>query len=442
MPTRGSCFALCILALVAADVAKTREQKVREDRQKVEAEGFWIYNDLPRAFETAEKTGKPLLVVLRCIPCEECVKLDDELVDRDPVLRPLMEKFVCVRVVGTNGLDLSLFQYDTDQSFAVFLLNADRTIYGRFGTRSHRTDWIGDVSLEGLAKALRRALALHADYPKNKPALAGKTDPAPEFARPELYPSLKDKYTSTLNYEGNVVKSCIHCHQIGDAQRQFYRDKDEPIPEAVLFPYPHPRAVGLVLAPNECATVREVTKDSAAERSGFRAGDVIDTLEGQPLLSMADVQWVLQRSPAAGGELKAEVIRDGRRMPIALSLPAGWRQADNISWRATAWGLRRMATGGLLLKELSAEKRVDIDVSAKGMALRVEHVGQYGPHAAAKQAGFQEDDIFVEFDGRTDLNRETDLIRHALTAHRAGEQVPVVVLRKAQRVKLMLPMQK
>ena len=28
--------------------------------------------------------------------------IDDELVDTDPVIRPLLEKFVCVRIVGTN----------------------------------------------------------------------------------------------------------------------------------------------------------------------------------------------------------------------------------------------------------------------------------------------------------------------------------------------------
>ena len=173
---------------------KTREQKVREDQQRVTQEGFWIYNDLPKAFLEAKETGKPIVVVLRCIPCEECVKLDDDLVDTDPVLKPLLEKFVCVRVVSTNGLDLSLFQYDTDQSFAVFMLNADKTIYGRFGTRSHRTEWVGDVSLKGLAEALQGALDLHADYPANKDSLAAKTGPKPLFERPELFPSLKDKY--------------------------------------------------------------------------------------------------------------------------------------------------------------------------------------------------------------------------------------------------------
>ncbi|WP_068142110.1 thioredoxin family protein [Roseimaritima ulvae] len=39
---------------------------------------------------SARDTGKPLLVVLRCIPCEECVKLDDDLVDQNPKLRPLL----------------------------------------------------------------------------------------------------------------------------------------------------------------------------------------------------------------------------------------------------------------------------------------------------------------------------------------------------------------
>ena len=144
---------------------KTRDQKVREDQQRVTQEGFWIYNDLPKAFQKAKETGKPIVVVLRCIPCEECVKLDDDLVDTDPVLKPLLEKFVCVRVVSTNGLDLSLFQYDTDQSFAVFMLNADKTIYGRFGTRSHRTEWVGDVSLKGLAEALQGALDLRDQLP-------------------------------------------------------------------------------------------------------------------------------------------------------------------------------------------------------------------------------------------------------------------------------------
>src|SRR3954447_14342002 len=191
------CLGLAALLLAAAARGQTREEKVLGDRKKFEADPLWIYNDLPRGFAEAKKTGKPLLVVLRCIPCEECVKLDDDLVNEDRRVRPLLEQFVCVRVVSTNGLDLALFQFDYDQSFAAFLLNADGTIYGRYGTRSHRTYWSDDVSIEGLAKALQGALALHKEYPKNRDLLADKRGPAPEVSSPEQYPLLKDRYKSS-----------------------------------------------------------------------------------------------------------------------------------------------------------------------------------------------------------------------------------------------------
>ena len=434
---------LAALALAGAAFGQkpTREQKVRADKAKVEAEGFWIYNDLPKAFGTAKESGKPILVVLRCLPCEECVKLDDDLVNDDPRIRPLLEKFVCVRVVGTNGLDLSLFQFDYDQSFAAFLLNADGAIYGRFGTRSHRTEWLGDVSVGGLAKALSGALELHAAYPGNQATLAGKRGPAPAFDRPEKFPSLAGKYGPTLDYQGNVVKSCIHCHQIGDAIKERYRAAGEPMPDEVLFPYPHPKSIGLVLDPEERAKVKSVTEGSPAAKAGVAAGDEIATLGGQPLLSIADVQWVLHLTPGSGGEVIIEVKRDGKVAARSMSLPAGWRRNDEINWRSSSWGLRRMASGGLLLETASAAERARAGVKEGEMALRVKHVGEYGAHAAAKNAGFKAGDLVVGFDGRSDFLRETDLLAHGVTTKKPGEKVDVTVFRAGKHLSLTLPMQ-
>ncbi len=59
---------LCVSSTLLAEEKKSREQKVREDRDRVEAEGFWMYNDLPGAIAKARSTGKPILVVLRCLP--------------------------------------------------------------------------------------------------------------------------------------------------------------------------------------------------------------------------------------------------------------------------------------------------------------------------------------------------------------------------------------
>jgi hypothetical protein len=420
---------------------QTREEKVRNDRKKVEADGFWIYNDLEKGFAEAKKTGKPMLVILRCIPCEACVKLDDDLVNQDERVRPLLEKFVRVRIVSTNGLDLSLFQYDYDQSFAAFLLNADGTIYGRFGTRSHRTYWSDDVSIEGLSRALQGGLELHQGYPKNKAELAGKKGPAPEVASPEKFPLLRDRYKAKLDEEGKIVPSCIHCHQVGDAQRQFYRARKEPIPEKVLFSYPHPKTLGLILDPKERATVQRVEPKSLAEEAGFQKGDVIRKLDGQPLLSIADVQWVLHQASPKGTTLKAEVRRGDRTTEVKLTLPAGWRQREDISWRVTSWSLRRIGLGGMILETLPSEDRKKAGLTETAMALRVKGLGANGPHGLARSVGFRQGDVLLSFDEKTDLLRETDLLAYAVNQKKVGDKVAVTVLRDGKKINLTLPIQ-
>jgi len=442
--TRGFATLLLLLlsSIASTTVAQTREEKVRGDREKIEADGFWIYNDLPKAFKQAEEEGKPIIVVLRCIPCEECVKLDDDLIDEDPAIQPLLKKFVRARQVSTNGLDLSLFQYDTDQSFAVFLLNADGTIYGRFGTRSHRTDWINDVSIQGLAKAMQGALALHANYDTYKTALTGKRGPAPEVASPEKYPHLKEKYTDTLNYKGDVVKSCIHCHQIGDAQRAWFLDQGKPIPEKIFFPYPHPKSIGLTLDPDEMATVKAVADNSPAAAAGLKAGDSILFFEKQPILSIADVQWVLHNADANGDELSLRVRREGEVIDASLSLSTGWRRNDDISWRVSSWPYRRMVYGGMKLETLSAEQRTALKLEDDQLGLLIAHVGQYGPHAAAKRAGIQKGDILVDYNGHTDAKTPSEMLHTAMSEHQPGKRISLTVLRNGERKTMQVPLQK
>lgn len=421
-------LALALLGILIAGAALPqpqkvdRETKVRNDKKKLEADGYWLYNDLPTAFAQAKVTGKPIVVVLRCIPCEECVKLDDDVIEASAQMKTLLDKFVRVRQISTNGLDLSLFQYDTDQSFAVFLLNADGTIYGRYGTRSHRTQWQGDVSVEGMAKALEGALALHKDFPKNKAQLAAKRGPAPEFAKPELFPSLRAKYTPFLNYEGKVVPSCIHCHQISDAQKELALQRRQ-LTDMLLYPYPHPKSFGLILDPKERPTVLKTELGSDAAKAGFRPGDVILSLEGQPLLSLADMQWVLNTTPAEGATLRAVVRRMAYPIVLKLKLPSGWRKRDDISWRVSTWELRRVALGGMKLGP-----------NPGGKGLLIEHVGQYAPHDLAKKAGVLQGDTLIGFDTFTNPTREADLIAHVLQVKKPGDTIPLTLQRNGQPV--------
>src|SRR5947209_1242151 len=119
-----------------------------------------------------------------------------------------MDQFVRVRLVQANALDLTLLQFDYDLTFAVFFMNADRTIYGRYGSRSERKDATRDISIQGFGQALAAALELHKHYPANQASLAGKQPRTARFKTPDDFPSLHGKYQATLDYEGKVVQSC------------------------------------------------------------------------------------------------------------------------------------------------------------------------------------------------------------------------------------------
>ena len=68
-------------------------------------------------------------------------------------------------------------------------------------------------------------------------------------------------------------------------------------------------------------------------------------------------------------------------------------------------------------------------------------MGEYGDHAAAKQAGFQRDDILISVDGRSHRMTESDLFAYLLNKKRAGDRVQITVLRSGEKVDLSLPMQ-
>ena len=425
---------------IPQDKKQDRDALVRTDKDKVAGEGFWIYDDLPRGIAQAKSSGKPLLVVFRCIPCEACAKLDEQVVERDPAVQALLDKFVCVRIPHANGMDLALFQYDYDQSWAAFFLNADLTIYGRYGTRSHRTESERDVSLEGFAKALEGALELHAQFPGNKAALAAKRGAPPDAKVPEDLPNLKGKFTAAIDYKGAVAKSCIHCHQVGEAQRLVFRNAGKPIPTALMHPYPNPSILGLSMDPKQRARVLAVSAGSQAERDGFKVGDDIATFDGQPVLSIADLQWVLHHAGETGS-IAAGVVRGGVPTPLVLTLARGWRLRDDIAWRATSWDLRRMVTGGLSLEDLGAEERKAAKLGDSALALRVKAVGQYGDHAVGKNAGFEKDDVIVALDGKTERLTESEWMASLVARTKPGDAVAVKVRRGAKELDLKLPMQ-
>ncbi|HVR35094.1 MAG TPA: Trx7/PDZ domain-containing (seleno)protein [Methylomirabilota bacterium] len=417
---------------------KDREAAVRGDKSAMEGNAHWIYNDFHRGFAAAQLTGKPLLVVLRCVPCLACAGIDARVLEESE-LSPLLDQFVRVRVINANALDLSRFQFDYDLSFSTMFFNGDGTVYGRYGSWTHQKD-ARDETTAGFRRALESVLAIHREYPANREALEGKQGEPVDFRTPVEMPTLKDRYTRNLDWEGKVVQSCVHCHQIGDAHRTLYRDRKEPIPSRWVYPFPAPETIGLTLAADHVSRVVGVKADSIAARAGFRSGDDVVSIAGQPLVSVADVSWVLHRAPEKGA-IEAVVRRGDLAERVTIELPDGWRSGADISRRVGTWAMRAMALGGMVLEDLADGERERRDIDAGRMALGVAHVGQYGEHAAAKNAGFQKEDVVVEMDGLSNRHTESELIGHLLRAREPGERVAVTVLRGERRIELELPMQ-
>src|SRR5688572_938895 len=202
------------------ETVKDRKAAVLDDRAKMESNERWIYNDWQRGLEEAKRTGKPLLVVLRCVPCLACMGIDASVLN-EPDLQPVLDKFVRVRLINANTLDLSLFQFDYDLSFSTMFFNGDGTVYGRYGSWTHQKDPY-EKTTSGFKGAMESALAIHRGFPGNKESLRGKQGKTMLVKDPLELPGLAGKYKRELDWEGKVVQSCVHCHQISDAVRTVY----------------------------------------------------------------------------------------------------------------------------------------------------------------------------------------------------------------------------
>lgn len=439
LPLLFAAWMMVSMPPVAAEAVQDREGAVRKDRDVMEKDRRWIYNDWQRGFEEARRLGKPLMVVMRCVPCLACAGIDAQVLMQDSEVSALLDRFVCVRVINANALDLALFQFDVDLSFSTLFFNGDGTLYGRYGSWVHQKD-SKDRTTVGYRRALEGALELHRGYPGNRELLSGKQGAAPVFRTPVDIPGIAGKYGRELDWSGKVVPSCVHCHQIGDAIRSAHRGRSERIPEEWVYPWPGAETLGLGLAQDGAARVATVEPGSAAAKAGLLAGDEVVRAAGQPLISMADFSWVLHRA-GTRAEVPLVVRRDGREQERVLRLEDGWRRKSDIARRVGTWGMRAMALGGLFVEDVGDEERARLGVARGAMALRVKHAGEYGVHAAAKKAGFRKDDIVVEVDGIQRRISESELIGDLLERHRPGEKVGAAVLRGGERLALTLPMQ-
>lgn len=112
-----------------------------------------------------------------------------------------------------------------------------------------------------------------------------------------------------------------------------------------------------------------------------------------------------------------------------MQLDDPWKSRSDISRRVGTWQMRALALGGMQLRELDTKEKEQWKIPDDAMALYAQHVGQYGEHAVAKNAGFLKGDIIIRMADIQSRISESALIGSILQRFKPGQEIHATILR-------------
>lgn len=419
----------CLWTLFATSIVPAQDSlRERLKDENGARTDVWVYNDIDTAREQARKENKPLFVTFRCVPCKACAAFDADVAKGSDAIRKIaQEQFISVRQVEMKGVDLSLFQFDHDLNWAAMFINADGTVYARYGTQSAEGPDAYN-SIEGLLATMERVLDLHASYPKNKASLAGKRGTRKIDSALNL-PGLENP----AKYKAETSRSnCIHCHNIHDAENRIAQQSKD-FSFDFLWRYPLPDQIGLHIDRKDGVTIEQVETGSPAAKAGLVAGEKILSMEGQAIASIADMQWVLHHIPNDDATLSIVSTQPGQKQ---VSVKKGWKQYD-ASWRGSMWSISPILR--VYMPPLALNERQKIGIDDENSALKVQWINR-GSEAgkSALASGLREGDLVVALNGQP-LERGIDnksFNYFVKLNYKVGDELPLTVLRDGKEIKL------
>lgn len=306
-------------------------------------------------------------------------------------------------------MDLNVFDFDYDATWAGLFLNADEKVYGRYGGRDAKSA-DGRMSLAGLRYALGQALAAH------------RADKA--AARPARPPLLAENYPAAKRLAKN---ECIHCHQIYEFQRD-QAQRAGTWSREQLWVYPLPENLGITLEIDQGNRVRAVSAGSPADRAGLQPGDVLQSLAGRPVASFADASYALYRAPPRG-PIALAWQRNGSVQSASMTPADGWRKT-NLTWRPSLLDL--LPAFAAYGEDLSAAEKKALGLPETRLAFRQDA----NVHESVRSQGLQAGDVIIGIDNQKLDMTMLQFLGHVRQNYLRGDRITLNVVRQGKRLDL------
>lgn len=329
------------------------------------------------------------------------------------------------------GVNLSLYRFDYDLTFAALLMNADGTIYHTYGGRDW-TDPLSHLAVTFLARLLEETLAEHAEYERapRPPRLAKRrtVEQIPKWAR---------------RIKRGKRPDCFHCHMIHEGEIEHLKERRKWTRDRAWL-WPDPVEVGLRLEQADQTRIKTVVPGSPAEQAGLRAGDRLVRLAEIRPRTFGDVQRVLHDTPNRTTTIRIGWASgdSGDEFDGLLKLGRGWKEATPLvySWRASKWPLSpKPGFGGRLL---TPEQRTAHGLAEGTSAFRVGYLVTWGDNAHtgrnAARAGIRKGDVVVSVGGKSDFVGMHHFHAWFRLTRKVGTKVPVELIRGGRRLTVEL----
>jgi len=167
----------------------------------------------------------------------------------------------------------------------------------------------------------------------------------------------------------------------------------------------------------------EVMKETPAEASGLKTGDLVVAFRDRPIVDTRTLQRLIASTPA-GETVPLTVLRQdvGRR---GVTVRVG-RMPDTVAADRVA------AEFGFLVRDPEAQGEAAVARLSEGLPA----VGAVLARSSAEAAGLKVGDVLVEVNGRPVLSLAA--AREALLASSLERPLPLVVRRESERMPLLL----